>query len=98
MSTSGVLTAMNPQNLGPGITLDDLSAILNEGDPYQVQLTSDFDHIESPMLNVRLRRKKFQSNSLKMAFSFEDQNEQLYGLIHELKQLTRQFAAPSQLN
>jgi hypothetical protein len=93
MSTSGVLTMMNPQNLGPGITLDDLLAILIEGDRYQVQLTSDFDHIESAVLNVRLRRKKVQSNSLKFAFSFDDQSEHLYGLIHELKQTTRGRAA-----
>ena len=97
MSTSGVLTGMNPQNLGPGITLQDLSALLNEGDPYQLQLTSNFEHLDSTVLNVRLRRKIFQSHSLKMAFSFDDQSEQLYSLIHELKPITRSFTAPSKV-
>ncbi len=95
ISTSGLLTAMNPLALGPGVSLEDLSLLLNEGDPYQIQLTSPFDHIESSIVDVRLRRRQTQSNVMMLAFSFEEQNEPLYSLIHELKQSSRRIAKRS---
>jgi len=76
---------MNPQCLGADISLDDLYAILNEGDLYSLQLDTDFPHLDSPVVTAEIRRRRFKSSRLELALEFNEESEDISGLIHELR-------------
>lgn len=85
------LSGLNVSNTGvlallPVDTKDATSvhALLMAGDPYELQLEHDTEHVMAPFLRARLARSQRTTIGWELAFSFEGTDAGLLGLIHEL--------------
>ena len=59
-------------------------ALLVEGDPYDLQLEHEADHLSAPFLRARLVRRQRTAAGLELAFAFEEPDGDLLGLVHDL--------------
>ena len=85
LSNTGAFASTGLQELGANLNLKDLNTILNDSDTYLLQLDNSFDHLDSPMIKAKIARKNFDSTRLEIAFEFQEQNEEIMSLAHELK-------------
>lgn len=79
LSTTGVLGHLEPGDAG-----SDVDQLLQVGDPYQLQLEHDSEHLPVPVLSARLVRREPTPRGLVLAFGFDAPGSELLGLIHEL--------------
>ncbi|MEZ4743506.1 MAG: hypothetical protein R3B45_13860 [Bdellovibrionota bacterium] len=86
LSKSGTFASMRIQELGPELKLADLNKILNFTDSYLLQLDSPFEHLDASILQAKIARKNYDSTRLEIAFEFQESNDELVSLTHELKQ------------
>lgn len=80
LSSTGV-AALLPTNAS------DAEALLQEGDPYELQLEHDSEELPTPFLQARLARRERTRDGLEVAFSFEAPDVDLMGMVHELSQV-----------
>lgn len=59
-------------------------ALLAVGDPYQLQIEHDGEHLPVPVVTARLVRRQAEASGLALGFAFEAPGGELLGLIHEL--------------
>ncbi len=80
LSASGVLAHLPATQK----TDAEVEALLAVGDPYQLQIEHDGEHLPVPVVTARLVRRASQAAGLALGFAFEAQGSDLLGLIHEL--------------
>lgn len=80
LSGSGVLTLLSSE----GADAQAAQALLATGDPYELQLEHDSEHLTAPFLKARLVRTQRTTVGWELAFAFEDADGGLLSLVHEL--------------
>lgn len=63
-----------------------IESLIVEGDPYDLQLEHDSEHLPAPVLPARLVKREKTSKGLALTFAFEEANTDLLSLVHELGQ------------
>lgn len=80
LSTTGLLALLPVDMKDAG----DAHALLQAGDPYELQLEHDSEHVMAPFLKARLVRTLRTTVGFELAFAFDDTDAGLLGLVHEL--------------
>jgi hypothetical protein len=70
-----------------GKASEEVAALFVEGDPYDLQLEHDAEHLPAPFLRARLVRARRLPGAygLELAFAFEAPDTDLLSLVHELE-------------
>jgi hypothetical protein len=72
--------------LPPNRQRHEAEALLQEGDPYDLQLEHGDGELPSPFLRARLIRRRKSAAGLELAFAFEAPDADLLSLVHDLGQ------------
>lgn len=94
LSGSGVLALLS----SAGKDAAAAQALLATGDPYELQLEHDAEHLTAPFLKARLVRTQRTTVGWELAFSFEDADGGLLSLVHELSTATSPLNHPGDLS
>jgi hypothetical protein len=83
LSSSGILTYCAHEDGRAAGAFGDWPDLLSEGDPYDLQIEHQSDHLPAPYLRARLARRVKHGGGFELAFAFEAPDADLLGLLHE---------------
>jgi hypothetical protein len=81
ISASGLAAFLPVKGNSAGVALEALLAL---GDPYDLQIEHDQEHLPAPLARARLVRRRDVAGGVELGFSFEEPDADLLSLLHEL--------------
>jgi hypothetical protein len=89
LSSTGILTYCAHDEASSGGGFGDWSDLLSEGDPYDLQVEHQAEHLPAPYLRARLARRVKHGGGFELAFAFEAPDADLLSLLHETAAASR---------